>query len=427
VAAFAGDSVRSAVVAGIPGTGAVLFYRCSVTRSACDLWVGDVRTRKTTFLLKGVNAARYAETGHLVYAQDGRLMADEFNKRAFTLRGQPTVLADSISRGDSPFDLSRSGTLVTAPMGDGGSGAYEMVWVDRSGRTTPVDSGWKFDITRYVADHGWALSPDGSRLAIGLYTDAGDDIWVKQLPRGPLSRITFDAWPEMRPKWSADGLFISFISARPGVLKHRADGVGGDSLLLPDVVDEAVLSRDGSWLLLRAGALGAVSGGRDVTGVRIGVDTARVPLIVTRFDEEAIALSPDGRWLAYQSDETGRTEVFVRAFPNTSAFKHQVSNGGGTAPLWSRDGRELFFVSAGGDMMSARVTTGSPIQITAPVPLFHIVDDLLNVEYAFYTPWDVARDGRFIMARTRSGAAGKVTSVVIAEHWLTELRERTKR
>lgn len=193
------------------------------------------------------------------------------------------------------------------------------------------------------------------------------------------------------------------------------------------VVDEAVLSPDGSWLLLRTGALGAVSGGRDIVGMRTGVDTARVPLIVTPFDEEAIALSADGRWIAYQSDETGRTEVFVRAFPNTSAFKHQVSNGGGTAPLWSRDGRELFFVSAGADMMSARVTPGSPVQITAPVPLFHIADDLLNVEYAFYTPWDVARDGRFIMARTRSGAAGKVTSVVIAEHWLTELRERTKR
>ncbi len=401
LAAFASDSVRSAVVAGIPGTAAVLFYRCSVTRSACDLWAGDIGTKKTAFLLKGVSAARYAETGHLVYAQDGRLMADAFDKRAFTLGGQPTVLADSISGGDLPFDLSRSGSLVTAPVTDGGSAAYEMVWVDRSGRATPVDSAWTFDITRYVGDHGWSLSPDDSRLAIGLYTDAGDDIWVKQLSRGPLSRITFDVVPEMRSKWSADGLFISFISARPGVLKHRADGLGSDSLLLPGVVDEAVLSRDGSWLLLRAGSLGAVSGGRDVTGVRIGADTTRVPLIVTRFDEEAIALSPDGRWLAYQSDETGRTEVFVRPFPNTSAFKHQVSNGGGTAPLWSRDGRELFFVSAGANMMAARVTPGSSVTIAAPVPLFHIADDLLQVEYAFYTPWDVARDGAYVVKIAR--------------------------
>ena len=198
-------------------------------------------------------------------------------------------------------------------------------------------------------------------------------------------------------------------------------------LLKASVIDEAVLSPDGRWLVLRSGANGTVAGGRDITGVRTGADTARVPLIVTPFDEEAIALSPDGNWIAYQSDETGRTEAFVRAFPNTSAFKRQVSNGGGSAPLWSRDGRELFFVSPNADMMSARVTAGPPITIAAPAPLFHIADDLLKVEYAFYTPWDVAPDGRFIMARARAGTKGAATSVVIAENWLTELRARMKR
>ena len=421
------DTAREAVVAAISGTRAVLFYRCIASQLACDLWAGDVGTQKRTFVLKGVKWARYAESGHLVYAQDGRLMADEFDRQSFAVRGQPTVLADSITRGDLPFELSRSGTLVTRNASGAGAGAYEMMWVDRSGRTTPVDTAWKFDITRYVADHGWALSPDGSRLAIGLYTDAGDDIWIKQLPRGPLSRITFDAAPQMRPRWSADGRVVSFISASMGTVQHRADGLGGDSLLKAGVSDEAVLSPDGRWLVLRTGSNGSVAGGRDITGVRIGADTARVPLIVTAFDEEAIALSPDGKWIAYQSDETGRTEVFVRAFPNTSEFKHQVSNGGGTAPLWSRDGRELFFVSPGADMMSARVTAGAPIAIAAPAPLFHIADDLLKVEYTFYTPWDVAADGRFIMARARGGAAGLATSVVIAENWLTELQARMKR
>ncbi len=421
------DTAREAVVAAISGTRAVLFYRCIASQLACDLWAGDVGTQKRTFVLKGVKWARYAESGHLVYAQDGRLMADEFDRQSFAVRGQPTVLADSITRGDLPFELSRSGTLVTRNASGAGAGAYEMMWVDRSGRTTPVDTAWKFDITRYVADHGWALSPDGSRLAIGLYTDAGDDIWIKQLPRGPLSRITFDAAPQMRPRWSADGRVVSFISASMGTVQHRADGLGGDSLLKAGVSDEAVLSPDGRWLVLRTGSNGSVAGGRDITGVRIGADTARVPLIVTAFDEEAIALSPDGKWIAYQSDETGRTEVFVRAFPNTSEFKHQVSNGGGTAPLWSRDGRELFFVSPGADMMSARVTAGAPIAIAAPAPLFHIADDLLKVEYTFYTPWDVAADGRFIMARARGGAAGLAPSVMIAENWLTELQARMKR
>ena len=303
-----------------------------------------------------------------------------------------------------------------------------MVWVDRAGRAMPVDTAWKFDLTRFAADHGWALSPDGSRLAIGLSTDTGDDIWVKQLPHGPLSRISFDAAPDFRPRWTRDGRSLTFLSARQGqgVFQHRADGLGKDSVLRSGLADEGVLSPDGAWLVMRSGSNGSVVGGRDIYVVRTGADTARMPLIVTPFDEEAIALSPDGRWIAYQSDETGRTEVFLRSFPNASTFKHQVSNGGGSAPLWSRDGRELFFVSAAADMMTARVTAGSPIAVAAPVPLFHIAKDLLRVEYAFYTPWDVAADGRFMMARARRGDAGNATTVTVAENWLTELKARMK-
>ncbi|CAN5893596.1 hypothetical protein BH11GEM2_BH11GEM2_18150 [soil metagenome] len=230
------------------------------------------------------------------------------------------------------------------------------------------------------------------------------------------------------PRWSRDGRFVTFLSARAGqgVFQHRADGLGKDSVLKSGLIDEGALSPDGAWLVIRSGSNGSVAGGRDITAVRMGAGTTRVPLIVTPFDEEAIALSPDGKWIAYQSDESGKTEIFVRSFPNTSTFKHQVSNGGGTAPLWSRDGKELFFVSGTTDMMTARVTAGSPISVAAPVPLFHIADELLRVEYAFYTPWDVAADGRFIMARARRTNGANGTTVVVAENWLTELKAKLK-
>jgi len=351
-----------------------------------------------------------------VYAQDGRLMSIRFDPGTFAVSGQSVALSDSVTRRVLPFELSRSGTLVTrVEGGDEGGGAFEMVWVDRGGRATPVDTTWKFNVTAFAADHGWALSPDGTQLAIGLFTDAGDDIWVKRLPSGPLSRVSYDPGPEARPRWTRDGRALTFISGRagPGVFWHRADGLGGDSLLARGLSEEAVVSPDGVWLVIRAGSVGSVSGGRDITGVRLGVDTA-------------VAISPDGKWIAYQSDESGRTEVFIRSFPNTTAFKHQVSNGGGLAPLWSRDGRELFFVSAAKEMMTARVTTGAPIVISAPVSLFHIADDLLKVEYDYYTPWDVAADGRFIMARARH-TGSMATTVVVAENWLTELKARMKR
>jgi len=425
--AWSSDSAGIVRPVQVGGTHTLLFDRCSTL--ACDLWALDLKTKKARQLLPGVTWAQYAETGHIIYVQDGRLLAIAFDPGKLAVRGQPVPLADSIG-GEWPLELSRSGTLVTRLGGTGALGStYEMVWVDRSGRATPVDTAWRFRVTGAGSNHGWALSPDGSRLAIGLQTDAGDDIWVKELPRGPVSRVSYDPASEFRPRWTRDGRAVTFLSTRAasGVYQHRADGAGKDSLLLAGTTEEAVRSPDDAWLLFRRGAVGSNRGGRDIMGVRLGADTTRVPVIVSEFDEEAIALSPDGKWLAYQSDETGRTEVFIHSFPNTDTFKKQVSNGGGAAPLWSRDGRELFYVSAAKDMMAARVTAAAPITVSQPVALFHIPDDLLAVEYDFYTPWDVARDGRFIMARVRRPEGGASSTIVVAENWLTELKARVKK
>jgi len=426
--AWKSDSGAGVFPAPVGGTHAVLFARCTTVQT-CDLWVVDLKSKNARLLLPGVASARYAETGHIIYVQDGRLLAVQFDPGQLAVRGQPVPLADSVG-GAFPLELSRSGTLVTRMGGSGATeNAYEVVWVDRSGRATPVDTGWRFHVTAAGNNHGWALSPDGSRLAIGLLTDAGDDIWVKQLPRGALSRVSYDPAPEYRPRWTRDGRAVTFLSSRTavGVYQHRADGAGKDSLLTAGTIDEAVRSPDGAWLLFRDGATASLSGGRDIKGIRLGADTTRVPVIVTGFDEEAIALSPDGKWLAYQSDETGRTEVFIRSFPNTETFKRQVSNGGGAAPLWSRDGRELFYLSAGKDMMAARVTAGAPITVGQPAALFHVPDEQLLVEYDYYTPWDVAADGRFIMARVRRPEGGASTTIVVAENWLTELKARVKK
>jgi len=427
-AVWQSDSAGGAMPSAILGTHAILFERCT-SLTTCDLWAIDLRNKRVRVVAPGVMAARYAPTGDVIYVHQGRLLASRFDRDALTLRGQPVPLADSIDASFFPIEVSRSGLLVTRIGGSGTVGnEFDMVWADRAGRVTPVDTAWRFRLTVFAEDQGWSLSPDGARLAIGMMTDAGDDIWVKELPHGPVSRVSYDPNPDVRPRWTSDGRAILFSSIRvvPGVYQHRSDGAGKDSLLLGGVIDEAALSRDGNWLVFRDGSTDAGPGGRDIKGVRLGVDTARVPVIVTPFDEEAIALSPNGQWIAYQSDETGRTEVFVCSFPKTDTFKHQVSNGGGAAPLWSRDGRELFYLSAGKDMMAAQVATGSPTSVSPPLLLFHVPDELLNVSYAYYTPWDVAADGRFIMARLRRRGTGSST-VVITENWLTELKSRMKR
>jgi serine/threonine protein kinase len=411
------------------GTNAVMFSKCNLA-IVCDLMVADLTSKAAHVLLPGVSWAQHSTTGHIVFLQSGRLMAVAFDGNRLAVRGDPVALADSVG-GLYPLHLSRSGTLVTRIGGSTTVGTpFDMVWVDRAGRMSPVDSTWQFRVTESANNHGWSLSPDGTRLAIGLHTDAGDDIWIKQLPHGPLSRVSYDPAPEARPRWTRDGTSAAFLGGSgdaTGVLQRRADATGKDSMILTGVIDEIAFSPDGSWLVYRDGAAGSISGGRDIKGVRRG-DTTRVPLIVTTYDEEAMAISPDGKWIAYQSDETGRTEVFIRSFPSTDAFKRQVSNGGGEAPLWSRDGRELFFVGVGKDMMSARVTAAAPplANVAQPTRLFHVPDELLAVEYSYYTPWDVALDGRFIMARVRRTESVPST-VVIAENWFTELTARVRK
>jgi serine/threonine-protein kinase len=421
--------LASGFPSAIAGHNAVLFDRCaSITE--CDLWVLDTKSGAAKPLMPGVFWAQYATSGHIVFERGGRLLAAPFDAVKLELRGDATGLADSIATDFLPISLSRSGTLVTR-LGSGTQGVpYEMVWVDRKGTITPVDTAWKFFVTRSGNSHGWAISRDGTRVAIGLATDAGDDIYVKQLPHGPASRVSLNPGAEIRPRWTPDDRAVTFVAQRlpAGIYVRPADATGKDSLLLQvDGLGEAIITADGQWLLYRTGGTGEV---RDIWGKRLHGDTARVPLFVTPFEEDAIMPSPDSKWVAYQSNETGRTEIFIRSFPNTDGFKRQVSNAGGEAPLWSRDGHELFYMSANHMMTAVRIgagTSGATLSVGDPAPLFHIPDDLLQVEYAFYTPWDVAGDGRFMMARALRSAKGGAPATVVAENWLQELRAKMKR
>jgi serine/threonine-protein kinase len=292
----------------------------------------------------------------------------------------------------------------------------------------PVDTAWTFRLTAIAGNHGWALSPDGSRVTIGLNTEAGDDIWIKNFRTGALSRMTSDPGSEARPRWNADGATVMYVSdrAESGAYQRRADGVGDETLIRAGVINEVARSPDGQWLLVREGVASAAAGGRDITGIRAG-DTVATPLAATPFDETAIALSPDGKWLAYASDEAGRSEIFLRPFPDVGAGKFQVSTRGGQAPLWSRDGRELFYLSGAKEMMSMRLSSDPSQPVGPTTVLFQVRPELLGSDPTYYTPWDVAADGRFLMARMTAASPGQETRVIVIEHFLEELRAKVKR
>jgi serine/threonine-protein kinase len=421
----------------LPGGRGVLFTRCQGTCSQADLWALDLTTGKARQVVPGALLGQYLKTGQLLYLQpDGALFAAPFNLRSLEIRGPAVSVLDSVTvlGGLYPlFSLSSSGTLVMRSGAGPSLQRFSMVWVDRAGRETPVDSGWTLRFTEFGANIGWSLSPDGRRLAIGLSTDAGDDIWVKQLPQGPLSRVSYDSASEWRPRWMPGGRSIMFGSNRlgagaGGLYSRPADGTGSDSLILRDSqgVFEGAWSPDGHWLLYRTGGTVGQAGGRNIVGIRPGIDSTPVPVVVSPYDEEAIAISPDGHWLAYESNETGQTEVYVRPFPNTNTGKWQISNGGGVAPLWARTGRELFYVSAKRDMMVAPVGPGAEAKIGTPQVLFHLQDDLYMTPTEFYTPFDVAPDGRFIMARIQTAGATFSAPLIVVDNWFEELQQRLR-
>jgi Tol biopolymer transport system component len=426
------DSVTLSSLTPLPGARGVLFQSCRAPCSDGNLWVLDLRSTSARELQRNVRSAHYLPSGHLVYVQDDVMIAVavRFDLRSLQTQGDPTPVLDSVAfdAGTTPYlDVSASGTLVMRRGTTVSGGEFDLVWVDRSGRETVVDSSFKFRVTQTAGNFAWALSPDGSRLALGLNTTEGDDIWIKALPRGPARRLTFSTESEARPRWTPDGRWVTYLAGN-GIFLRRADGTGSDSTLWRGLADEAALSPDRQWLLLRRGATSASSGGRDIFAIKQGAgDTALTPVVVTSYDESALGLSPDGRWIAYTSDETGQVEVFVRPFPNTNDAKEQISNGGGRAPLWSRDGREFYYLRGDNTMMSVPVPSGADWARGEPRELFRLREALSVLEPSYYTPWDIGSDGRFIFARSIDRGRDRRAPLIVMEDWIGELKAKLPR
>jgi serine/threonine-protein kinase len=435
-AVWQSDSVLGRFLTPLPHGQGVLFSRClgGICVADQDLWAVDLRSGDVRRVQAGATMGWYVPTGHVLYVRrDGGMLALPFDLGSLEPTGPPVPVLDSISvlQGIQPLvAVASDGTIIIRAGGRALSSAeYTMVWIDRAGREAPIDPAWSLRMTVQGGNVGWALSPDGRRLAIGLATDAGDDVWIKELPRGPLSRLTFDSVPDWRPRWAPGGRTLTYVSYRhaAGELhQRRADGTGDAELLLgpPLSIFEAAWSPDGRWLIARTGGTVGQVGGRDVVAFRPGIDSVPAPLVATPFDEAAIALSPDGRWLAYVSNETGRSEVYVRPFPAAAAGKWQVSIDGGVAPLWARNGRELFYVNGKREMVAATLVPGPSWQLGERRALFRLRDDLYLAGGENYTPYDVAADGRFLMARRVGTEALQAIPLIVAENWFSELRQK---
>ena len=407
----------------LPGARGLLFRRRREGQSPADfeIMVKPLPKGEPRSLIRGVYA-RYSLSGHLVVVTaEGKLLVVPFDLGKLALSGPPVALYEGLEPG--PFGaavaLSDAGTLVYQTASQASS--RELVWVTREGVATPVDPAWKMDGTI----NAFALAPNGRAIAVELQRVAKSDIWVKQLPGGPFSRITFGDTGYTRPSWTPDGGQVLFLADRgdgggiPTV--RRADGIGAAVRLLPSTIPfgQALKSPDGSWLILRVAATEAGNG--DIDGVHAG-DTTVVPLVASPARELSPALSPDGKWLAYASDESGTFEVYVRPFPDVKAARWQVSTAGGNAPLWSHNGKELFFRNSHGDLMSAELKTTPGFTVGAQKILFSLAPFTSNALIQLYAV--APDDKRFLMMRETS--AGESGLLVVTEHWFEELKTRAQ-
>ena len=397
------------------------------TRTDTDIGVADIKTGKVKILQRGLRAV-YAPTGHLLIVRaDGSLIALPFDQTRMVTTGPAVpVLSGIATQGGTGADLAIGGDGTLAYYAGEPRDVRETVqpvWIARDGHTTPVDSGWTFN---RPFNGGITLSPDGSRLALAVAGNETADIWIKQLEHGPFSRLTFEEFLKYRPSWSPDGRSLVYISD-PGnnnasILQRRADGSGAAERLLGSdkAIAEAIWAPDGKTLVVRT-----TLPTRDILAFHPGVDSIATPLIASqKFDERAATMAPDGRYIAYQSDESGRDEIYIRPFPKTDDGRWQVSRDGGEEPLWGRTGREIFFRSTAGDMMAVPVTTGTSLEVGTPHPLFSAKGFVRTLSHRAY---DVTPDDRrFVMLRALSDTTTTPSQLVLVDNWMDELRAKLK-
>ena len=406
----------------LPGGRGVLFTvgHTPMTNTAeYDVAVLDLDTGEWRILVRGTSA-KYVRTGHVIFVRaDGALMAVPFDLSRMELKGPAVPVLDGFAvknYGAPDFAVSESGTLLyAATFGD--ARGQQLVWVSREGVEEQVDENWNSQFGSV------AIAPDGSSLAVSLASD-DEQLWIRRMPAGPASKLTFDGSQNYRPAWHPDGRLVAYVSDRGDgatwkASVQRADGSDAPSILVTHErgVEEVVWSPDGKWVIFR---VGGDDGQRDILAMRPGVDSVPAPLLNSPFEEYSPALSPDGRWLAYVSEEAGRPEVYVRPFPNTGEGKWQVSTEGGVHPQWSHSGRELFFRNDVGDMVAVNVTTAPTFGLGGRSVLFE------GATYAASTPYHASfavdlDDSRFLMVKDVSGVDDEIVLVL---GWHRELAEK---
>ncbi len=382
-----------------------------------SVMLGSLDSKDVRTLFHADSAAVYADPGYLLFARDNALFARRFDPRGLKLAGEPAPLLEQVryATEDNLLSVSAAGNrLVYLPW----LLKRQLVWVDRKGRElgTLGENGGYEDVR---------ISPDGRKVAVALRDPShGEnlDVWVLDAVRGTASRITAERTDEFDPAWFPDGERLVYVSDHVGgfydLYERPAEG-GAEKILVQTKQDKILptVSPDGRHLLMD------VSEGANYTRVLVSLSGGSGPLRLgagSRFSEEHPEISPDGRWTAFDSNESGQEEVYVQPLPDGP--RRQVSVGGGEMPIWNRNGSELFYAARDGMLMSVALRgAGGRLDIAEPQPFFLLRLGVSGEIQFSRRPFDVSPDGqRFLVIRRAPGS--EPDGAVVVTNWAAALR-----
>jgi Tol biopolymer transport system component len=376
------------------------------------------------------NVSRYLPTGHVVYMMGNNLFAVPFDPEKLEITGASAPVVEGVlwlgSTAAPQYAISDTGTLIyvqgSTPAASGEGGRL-LVWVNRKGVEEPVKT--TLNAFRYPK-----ISPDGKQVAFTAQPERNSDIWILDLARETATRLTFEQENDLQSIWTNDGKRIVYFSypaeKKPGGIYWKAADGTGKSEHLAYAQDRMLLpwswSKDGKSLIMTEIVSGA---NLDIGMLSMDGNRKRIPLLQEKYVEMQPKISPDGRWMAYASNESGKNEVYLRPFPEVDKGKWQVSSSGGDSPLWSPTSREIFYRKDDA-VIAVSVETESTFKPGKAEVLFR--GPYVQLGGSEGHPWDISPDGkRFLMmkeAGTTSSASGGPRKISIVLNWFEELKQR---